>query len=272
MKDAAKAEYKKKLLIIILIVIGLGIVFGPAIVVLRNNAARIRYIETKILNYLSHTHNSEFRDLTMLERRNCRNDINCVEGIQIGFTRIRGCYMYWYSVYSEESDINFFVVYHNYTNDPELLEQRGAFSRHNIDPVFQDSYILFKEMRDSAPKIKSYLKDNIPEQIIETDFVLPSDHRALYGVVNVNVNANLREILDDEYIELMYSLNSYIWNLRPGVESGRAPGFASLTLRTHINYNDGYIIILGASSQVSIINQLGVRSQLSNYLQMNERR
>lgn len=231
-------KYKRtKIILIIVILVLLALIYIPKVIAKQTDSY------TKVSNYISENYGNKVNNIKLLESKRETDDYSC-DGSVFYSKKIKGSYQYYYSAYSIDDDFTFYIYY----ND------------NNGKDIFKDTFEPCKKIKEKAQKEINYIRNNIKENIISVTYEV-DDERIIFGIPDINIkidiDANLKDIIDEKYVTLMNSLTQTISKSNFVETEGM---YARICV--FLNYKDGNCIRLG----VSDIAYLG-KNHLSDYLE-----
>lgn len=212
-----------RIILIIVILVILAIIYLPRVV--RSSKIISNY---KVSKYISKTYGDKVNNIKLIKAKNETEDIGC-DGSVIWSKKIKGSYEFYYSAYSIDDDVTFYI-YNNNNNGKE---------------TFKDNYYICKGVKNEAKKEIEYIRNNIKEKIISVTYEEPFSEKNYRRIlsnpityINVEIDVKLKDVIDDEYVKLINKISKEL-SKRNTIKS---PNNQYSDINVHLNYKDGTYI------------------------------
>ena len=223
----------------------------------------------KISEYLENKYSESFSNIEFLSTVQNRETLSC-DGSYFGSFKVKDSYKYYYKVYSEKNDLEFYVYIDKTEKDHEYNEVIGDtylsyLTRRNVaDKVLIEVNNTFSNLVEYSYAIKDISRDfddeveskNIKEELSrvskqEEEYAQITFHTentefqktALY----FNVNLSFEELSGDKRSDLL-TLNEFIEGTQ--VEFDDITDYSVISIEIHIETSDGYKFVIAGNRMV----------------------
>lgn len=229
-------ENKKilKLFVLLLLLLVLFISYG---VYSKNNNRKSN--DSKVISYLENKYNQKFEIIQLVDSRQYEESVlNCDNSELLPPRKIKGKYEYDYEILSISDNIKFNIYY---------LNDKSADS-------FKDSYTECKTVAKTIEEISNYIINTIGSTTSEKDFTIDEKTFSLYYNYNINIYSNekLDEILEQNYITKLESIQTYTNNIIHSVSQRYHNMYYN---GIYIYYQDGKYIKVGKTGTLHVFNK-----------------
>ena len=184
----------KKMFIILIILIIFFLLYG-----ITTNTSADSSLEEQISSYLKEKYpDSDFEIEQFTSMQAINSGIGCDGSYLIEPKNIDGMYLYYYDMFSKLDDVKFNIY---------LVDDNGKVE-------IKDSYDTCRKIKECAEKIQDYIILEIgDENSKKSSSYFQTTNLHYYCGINVYIEENFKDILSEDFINKLHSINTYTNNI-----------------------------------------------------------